>query len=567
MTISKFTNALILSPLILFANSLIAAPAHAQDNPAPAPAKSFEEAVDRAVSNEHTLYAKLKDRQPVVETYLQELKSDSDFGTAPERDFYFLGKMNLTTGVADASLLPASPIKSKLHSVVAPITVWNDFFPRGFASRMFIDKEFDRAHYKFEYVRREFVGDVRCVVVDVRPEKSAGKGRFTGRIWIEDREYNIVRFSGSYGTVRAGYLHFDSWRVNTGPRLWVPAYIYTEEASYSSGPFKKTMVKGQTRFWNYDSRKNQAQEAFTNLTVDMAQTVKDQSEAAAEPSPIEAERLWQRQAEDNVIERLQRAGLVSPPGEVDKVLETVVNNLLVTSNLVIEPPIRVRIMPTTPLESVAVGHTIVISRGLVDVLPDEACLAAALAQEVAHIILGHSINTEYAFADRLTFDDRDTLADVALARSDQEEQGADAKALELLKNSPYKDKLPRVGIFLRMLSARSDQLPHLIKPLVGNRISGTHEDLRLTSLMDTSPELKLRSTEQIAALPLGSRLKMDPWSDQMFMMKTHTVPLLTAKEKLPFEIAPFMLHLTREEDAGMTPPNAEVAASTAGGKR
>ena len=566
MIISKFTNALILSPLILFTSSLAAAPGRAQDNPAPAPAQTFNEAIDRAIASERGLYEKLKDRQPVVETYLQEMKGDSDLGTAPEKDFYFLGKMNLLTGVADASLLPGSIIKSTLRSAVSPVVVWNDFFPRGFASRMFIDKEFDRGHYQFEYVRREFIGDVRCIVADVRPAKSAGKGRFMGRIWVEDRDYNIVRFSGTYGTVRAGYLHFDSWRINTGPHVWVPACIYTEEASYGSGPFKKTMVKGQTRFWNYEARRNQADETFTNLTVEMTQPVKDQSEAAAEPSPLEAQRMWQRQAEDNVIDRLQKAGLVSPPGEVDKVLETVVNNLLVTSNVDVEPPIRVRVMPTTPLESVAVGHTIVISRGLIDVLPDEACLAAALAQEVAHIVLGHTINTEYAFADRLQFDDRETLSDVALARSSQEEDAADAKALELLKNSPYKDKLPRVGIFLRMLSARSEQLPHLIKPLMGNRVSDTHEDLRLTGLMDAAPELQPKNTEQIAALPLGSRIKLDPWTDQVLMKKTHAVPLLSAKEKLPFEITPFMLHLTREEDAGANVTNADAAAA-AGGKR
>src|SRR5947209_14044987 len=33
------------------------------------------------------------------------------------------------------------------------------------------------------------------------------------------------------------------------------------------------------------------------------------------------------QAEENVIERLQRAGLISPIGEVDNVLNTVLNNL------------------------------------------------------------------------------------------------------------------------------------------------------------------------------------------------------------------------------------------------
>jgi hypothetical protein len=562
---SKIVHAIILSPFLL--GALFISPAGAQVAPPPGPVMNFDQAVNRAISNEHKLIEKLKDKQPVVETYLQELKSDPDFGTVPEHDFYFLGKLSLTNGLQDASLVPISAIKSTLRAVIAPVVVWNDFFARGFASRIFIDQQFDRAHYKFQYVKREFLGDVRCIVIDVVPQKGAGHGRFDGRIWVEDRDYNVVRFNGTYGAVRSGYLHFDSWRVNTVPHLWLPAYIYTEEASYQSGPFKSSMVKGQTRLWNYVSQKNQTDETFTNVSVDMQQPVKDQSAAAAEPSPIEAQRMWQRQAEDNIIDRLQRAGLVSPAGEVDKVLETVVNNLEVTNNLNIEPPVRVRIMPTTPLESVAVGHTIVISRGLIDVLPDEACLAATLSHELAHIVLGHTVNTAYAFEDRLMFDDKAALSDVAIARTDQEEEAADKKAIELLKNSPYKDKLPRVGVFLRMLSARSEQLPHLIRPLLGNRVADTHQDLRLAALMEVAPELQMRDTGQIAALPLGSRVKMDPWSDQLYLMKTHNVALASAKEKLPFEITPFMLHLTREDETAAVPPsNAEITANVAGTK-
>lgn len=557
---STIANALILTPFLL--GTIFAQSAAPEITPSPVSATSFDDVVNRAITTEHKLMDKLKDRQPVIETYLQELKSDPDFGTVPERDYYFLGKLSLTNGFQDASLVPINALKSTLRSVIAPVVVWNDFFARGFASRIFIDPQFDKSHYKFQYVKREFLGDVRCIVVDVMPQKGAGHGRFDGRIWIEDRDYNIVRFSGTYGPVRSGYLHFDSWRVNTVPHLWLPAYIYTEEGSYASAPFKTSMIKGQTRLWNYVAQKDQSEETFTNMTVDMAQGVKDQSAAAAEPSPVEAQRMWQRQAEDNIIDRLQRAGLVSPAGEVDKVLETVVNNLEVTNNINVEPPVRVRIMPTTPLESVAVGHTIVISRGLIDVLPDEACLAAALSHELAHIVLGHTVNTAYAFEDRLSFDDKAALSDVAIARTDTEEQEADTKAIELLKNSPYNDKLPKVGVFLRMLSARSEQLPHLIRPLLGNRVADTHQDLRLAALMEVAPELQMRNTDQIAALPLGSRVKMDPWSDQLYLMKSHSVPLLSAKEKLPFAITPFMLHLTREDEtAGVPPSNAEISAS------
>jgi Peptidase family M48 len=235
------------------------------------------------------------------------------------------------------------------------------------------------------------------------------------------------------------------------------------------------------------------------------------------------------------------------------VLETVLNNLMVTNNIDIQPGVRVRVLLTTPLESAPVGHTIMLSRGLIDVLPDEACLAAVIAHELAHIMLDHSVNTAYAFTDRLMFDDPDVLKHVNVARTKTEEDAADTKALEYLKKSPYNDKLSRVGLFLRQLSARSDEVPHLIKPLLGNRMADTKKDLRMAPLMDTSPELQVRDTNQIAALPLGSRVRMNPWNDELHLMKTHNVPLMSAKEKLPFEITPFMLHLTREPNAAPSP--------------
>jgi Zn-dependent protease with chaperone function len=71
---------------------------------------------------------------------------------------------------------------------------------------------------------------------------------------------------------------------------------------------------------------------------------------------------------------------------VDKVLETVVNNLLTTNNIELPGPVRTRVMLTLPLETFSVGDSIVVSRGLVDVLPDEASLAMVLSRELAHIL-------------------------------------------------------------------------------------------------------------------------------------------------------------------------------------
>jgi hypothetical protein len=48
------------------------------------------------------------------------------------------------------------------------------------------------------------------------------------------------------------------------------------------------------------------------------------------------------------------------------------------------------------------------------------------------------------------------------------------------------------------------------------------------------------------ALPLGGRVKMDPWSDKLEMLKSKPVGQVAEREKMPFEVTPFMLYLTRE---------------------
>src|ERR1700739_2030485 len=182
----------------------------------------------------------------------------------------------------------------------------------------------------------------------------------------------------------------DSWRLNLIPGYWVPSLIYSEEGDFSAGAKNAIAFKAQTRIWGYDLRKDGQSDELTNIRVD---SVQDDSPNAQDASPLAAERNWQQQAEDNVVERLTRAGLLAPDGEVDKILQTVVNNMEVTNNIDLPRPVRTRVLLTAPLETFSVGNTIVISRGLVAVLPDEASLAAVLSHELAHIVLGHNLGS------------------------------------------------------------------------------------------------------------------------------------------------------------------------------
>ena len=50
-----------------------------------------------------------------------------------------------------------------------------------------------------------------------------------------------------------------------------------------------------------------------------------------------------------------------------------------------------------------------ISRGLLDVLPDEASLAMVLSDELAHIALGHRTETNFAFSDQTMLGDSELL--------------------------------------------------------------------------------------------------------------------------------------------------------------
>jgi len=416
----------------------------------------------------------------------------------------------------------------------------------GFAQMVVLDEDFQRKYYDFTFVRREFLGEVRCLVMDVAPKKDGGNGRFLGRIWIEDQDYNIVRFNGTYTQSHRNsyYFHFDSWRQNLRPGSWLPSLIYSEESDFKYHLGQRLHYKAQTRLWGYNLKDFRRNSEFTEITVDAPQAVQDQTQKTQDASPIEAQRAWERQAEINVIDRLQQIGLMAPEGEVDKVLQTVVNNMMVTNNLDIQPEVHCRVLMTTPLESFTIGHTIVVSRGMIDVLPDEASLAMILTHELAHIALGHQLNTKLAFNDRMFFPDERTFERMDFARDKAEEEAADKKAIELLNNSPYKDKLNNAGLFLKAVQARAPQLKNLIRAHLGESLLNG-DATRMSSLMTASPQFDPKKIDQLAALPLGGRVKVDPWNNQLELVKTKPVAVTSAAEKMPFEVTPFFPFLTR----------------------
>ncbi|MGC2107273.1 MAG: hypothetical protein WA647_19415, partial [Candidatus Acidiferrum sp.] len=306
--------------------------------------------------------------------------------------------------------------------------------------------------------------------------------------------------------------------------------------------------KGQIRLWGYQLKNIFHEEEFSKVTVEAATDLNDES-THFDNSPLQSERAWRNMAEENVAETLEKDGLLAPPGPVDKVLNTIVNNLEVTNHLDSQVDMHCRLLLTGNIDMFTVGQTIFLSRGLIDVVPDEATLATVLAQEMADALNPNPAVDQYAFSDIIQTTPQDLFKKLSFREFKGTAQDNSQKALELLKNSPYADHLGSTALFLRQLNAESKSLKQFISPHMGNRIVVADQ------LLAGGPPLKPNDLDQVSALPLGSRIRLDAWTDSVDLMKAKQVAMLSAREKMPFEITPFEPYLTRSDrkDSAMLP--------------
>jgi hypothetical protein len=521
--------------------------------------------IDKAIGREKDVIKTVRERAPLVETYIQNMKPDPVLGQIPDSDQHFLGRVefgkiiggnsyevnNATSkGTGSGGFFRSST--SFLSGLGASLHL--TFKEAGFIQMLLMDSnDFDRQHYAFSYVRNEFLGTTPAAVFDVTPTNAKRAiGRFCGRIWIETREGNVVRFNGSFaGSEKDSreYYHFDSWRTNVQPGLWLPTSFYVEEGDPKSAS-RTLKFKALNHIWGYVLKVPQKGTENTSLDVVGATDV---SNEAADVSPLGAQRAWVQQAEDNVVERLFQAGLLDAPSEFDKTLEALAANILAYNNIALSHPIRCRTLLTEPLESLAIGNTIVISKGLLDttatVSQDGAQqmgnLNAILAFQIAHIILAHRLDTRYAFNDRLLFPSSSVFNRIPMHHTDADNAAAAKKAIELLGAKELEGGQQYFGLYLQQLQQRVESLKALNEPMIGDGLVKSDNDptLWMAAITSKGPKLDMNDLKQQAAMPLSNFLRHDPWTDQVVVMHSTYEPLLAASEKMPFEVAPVYIKL------------------------
>ena len=523
--------------------------------------------IDKAILREKEVIKVVKERAPLVETYIQNMRPDPMLLQVPESDQHFLARVDFSKVINDdaykqnkgnfeAKKGKMSFFKNSLGALGGISgSLRLTFHESGFVQMILMDSnDFDRQHYTFTFIRNDFLGNIPTAVFDVSPISGKREyGRFFGRIWVETREGNVVRFNGDFaGTIQTikEFYHFDSWRTNVQPGLWLPTSFYVEESDPRS-PESTLKFKAINYVWGYVLKVPVDNAENTNVEVVNAQDV---SNDAPDLSPLGAQREWVQQAEDNVLERLFQAGLLDAPSEFDKTLEALANNILVYNNIQTSRPIRVRTLLTEPLESLAVGNTIILSKGLIDttsVITSDGAqqmgdLNALLAFQLAHIILGHRLDTKYAFSDRLLFPSTSVFERIPMHHTDKDNEEAAKKAMDLLNAKELAGGQQYFGLYLQQLQQRVKTLSALNTPMIGDALIKSDKDTSfwMQAMVPKGIKLDMKDLKQQAAMPLASFLRFDPWTDQVVQMHTSFEPILSERDKMPFEVTPVYMKLS-----------------------
>jgi hypothetical protein len=213
-------------------------------------ATGMEQVIDRILTRESQEDALIGRFHPRIETRIREYKVERG-ERIPWDNWTLRGKAEVSKRVSVRSAVWENP---ETH-----------YKPAGFLEEAFVDRYvFDRKHFALHYIGQDAVSGQNCLVFDVEPRGDSTEGLFRGRIWAEDQNFAIIRFSGKFSShprwkflpiphrTDPGYLDFDSWRAKSESGSWLPAYISSQDTDAGGELHRGRAIKAQTQFYGYD---------------------------------------------------------------------------------------------------------------------------------------------------------------------------------------------------------------------------------------------------------------------------------------------------------------------------
>ena len=164
---------------LFLAVAVCAVPLAAQQQSLP-PVGALDLVVSKVTSREKQEMEMIRQHSPLVETYIQKVRiTENDGSWVPDGDHYFIGRAQFSKGL-ELKPLPAPGDDSVRHMVASMTRLFDfgtEFLPHGFLQMIYLDNNgLDTQNYNFDYVRREFLGEVRTLVFDITPKKKPAKG-------------------------------------------------------------------------------------------------------------------------------------------------------------------------------------------------------------------------------------------------------------------------------------------------------------------------------------------------------------------------------------------------------
>jgi hypothetical protein len=518
--------------------------------------------VNSAIEHEHAIVKATNAGKPLLETYLQFYNS---FDSPPGSDNYLLSELTPSKMFTEDSYIdpPRVSFEKMTFGLAKSVVHGNPdkIVAAAFADMLSPDsKGFNTSNYGFRYVGTGFLGSRRVSSFDVYPrDQKHSIGRFNGRIWIDQQDAVIVRFTGvfeSHSTKgRPEFLHFDSWRKKSETGTWRPYAIYMQDEMHGR------LVRGQTRLWAYDMDHLALRKDSFNIDIQVDNAV-DESGNSVDVSPLEASARWRDQAEANVIERLEKAGLLAEPGDFEKVLDQIVTNLSVPRNLNFYRPVKCRILLTLPVEATVIDHTILLSKGLIDTIPSEEALASVLALELGHIELGHHLDTMFAFNDKLAFTNDSTYQHLRFMHKEADNRAAAKLAAGYLAKSLYADKLGNVADYYTILRDRESALKAMSHGYLGDSLLGPDGPAWIATALPAVTLKDAYANPAQSPTAISSMLSIDPDANSLSRVLPRIAPG-PGDTPPPLEILPVWLNLHSDHKADEGAPASSSAAAIA----
>ncbi len=139
--------------------------------------------------------------------------------------------------------------------------------------------------YNFNYIGAEKIDDLDLYVFEVTPKvapnpKKTKQRLFTGRIWVDQRDLQIVKSKGKAvpETKENKFPVVETWRENVDGKYWFPSFATSDdELVFDDGSVTK--IKLRVYFKNYKQGRSEV------IILDDAVEVKEVPKPAPTPTP------------------------------------------------------------------------------------------------------------------------------------------------------------------------------------------------------------------------------------------------------------------------------------------